>query len=129
MGTQNLKSFAWGEADANLRLADLLLPDPGPASRAGTRRPRVTQRRPVNADLPDGGGGADEAGEDGGGGVAGDRLGAATLRVVRDGPPASWAAPARPSAMPSMSPRLERPSADVLSRTPAEGPPCRSERA
>jgi hypothetical protein len=41
---------------------------------------------PEHADLPDGGGRPDEAGEDGGGGVAGDGLGAAAARVVGDGP-------------------------------------------
>src|SRR5215218_3240671 len=41
---------------------------------------------PQHRDLPDGGGHADQAGEDGGGGVAGDGLGAAALGVVGDGP-------------------------------------------
>jgi len=38
-----------------------------------------------HGDLPDGGGGADEAGQDGGGGVAADGLGAAAPGVVGDG--------------------------------------------
>jgi hypothetical protein len=38
-----------------------------------------------HAHLPDAGGGADEAGEDGGGGVAADGLGAAAAGVVGDG--------------------------------------------
>ncbi len=38
------------------------------------------------ADLPDGGGGADQAGEDRGGGVAADRDRSAALGVVGDGP-------------------------------------------
>jgi hypothetical protein len=42
---------------------------------------------PQDADLPHGGGHPDEAGEDGGGGVAAHGLGAAALGVVGDGPP------------------------------------------
>jgi hypothetical protein len=41
---------------------------------------------PQDADLPDAGGRADQAGEHRGGGVAGDGLGAAALGVVGDGP-------------------------------------------
>jgi hypothetical protein len=40
---------------------------------------------PQYRDLPDGGGRPDQAGEDGGGGVAGDGLGAAPLGVISDG--------------------------------------------
>jgi hypothetical protein len=52
--------------------------NPQPAGGPGTS--------PEDGDLPDGGGRADQAGEDGGGGVAGDRLGATALGVVSDSP-------------------------------------------
>jgi hypothetical protein len=52
--------------------------DPQPAGSPGAS--------PEHRDLPHGGGGADEAGEHRGGGVAGNGLGAAALGVVGDGP-------------------------------------------
>jgi hypothetical protein len=58
------------------------------ALRAGTRSPRAAQAPGAqHPDLPDGGGRADEAGEDGGGGVAADRDCSAAVGVVGDGAP------------------------------------------
>jgi hypothetical protein len=81
---------------------DAGLDDVGQEGVAGRATQAVDNPGPgaEDADLPDSGGGADEAGEDGGGGVTGDGLGAATVGSSAMAPPPSRAAPARPSEMP-----------------------------